>query len=228
MVVIDFIKIALIAFSALFPLVNPFGCAPIFLSMTRRYPASAQRILARKIAAYSFVLLAASLVFGTAILGFFGISIPVIQMAGGLVVSVTGWGLLNQKDDDSDDKGVPPTLEDALEHAFYPLTLPITVGPGCISIAITLGAHLRALGGPGFFSGIPRHFIAALIGMFVLCVLVEVCYENAERMVKALGKSGTSIVMRLSAFILLAIGVQILWNGVIASIPQIVKAVGAQ
>jgi multiple antibiotic resistance protein len=153
--------------------------------------------------------------------------LAVIQVAGGLVLAVTGWGLLNQKDSDSDEKEVPPTLEDALEHAFYPLTLPITVGPGCISIAITIGAHLRNQGGPGLFSGIPRLFIAALIGMCLLCVLVMVCYGNADRMVRRLGKSGTSILMRLSAFILFAIGVQILWNGLIASIPQIVSTVAA-
>lgn len=227
MAIINFIKVLLVAFTTLFPVVNPFGCAPIFLSLTRKYPESAQKILARKIAAYSFALLACSLVFGTAILGFFGISLPVIQVAGGLVLAVTGWGLLNQKDDDSDEKEVPPTLDDALAHAFYPLTLPITVGPGCISIAITIGAHLRNQDGPGLFSGIPRHFIAALIGMFLLCALVMVCYGSADRMVRMLGKSGTSILMRLSAFILFAIGVQILWNGLIASIPQIVTTVVA-
>ena len=228
MEVLNFIKVLLLAFTTLFPVVNPLGCAPIFLSLTQRYPESAQKILSRKIAAYSFALLAGSLLFGTAILGFFGISLPVIQMAGGLVVAVTGWNLLNQKEDASDvTQAPPPTLEDALEHAFYPLTLPITVGPGCISIAIILGAHLRHQGGPGLFSGVPRHFTAALIGMFLLCVLVMVCYGSAAPMVRRLGKSGTSILMRLSSFILFAIGVQILWNGMIAGVPQIAAAISA-
>lgn len=142
------------------------------------------------------------------------------------MLAVTGWGL-NQEDDDSDGKGASPTLEDALEHAFYPLTLPITAGPGCISIAIILGAHLRSQEGPGLFSGVPRHFIAALIGMFLLCVVVLVCYGSADRMVRKLGKSGTSILMRLSAFILFAIGVQILWNRLIAGVPQSAAAIGA-
>lgn len=227
MEILNFIKVLLLAFTTLFPVVNPLGCAPIFLSLTQRYPESAQKILARKIATYSFALLAVSLLFGTAILGFFGISLPVIQVAGGLVLAVTGWTLLNQKEDDPDGKEAPPTLQDALEHAFYPLTLPVTVGPGCISIAIILGAHLRNQEGPGLFSGVPRHFIAALIGMFLLCVLVMVCYGSAAAMVGRLGKSGTSILMRLSSFILFAIGVQILWNGLIAGVPQIAAAISA-
>jgi multiple antibiotic resistance protein len=110
-----------------------------------------------------------------------------------------------------------------MEHAFYPLTLPITVGPGCISIAITLGAHIRHQANTGFGHGFPRHFLAALTGMFLLCVLVMVCYSNADRLVKRLGKSGTTIVIRLSAFILLAIGVQIIWNGLSNGLPELFK-----
>jgi multiple antibiotic resistance protein len=220
MVILNFIRVVLVAFTTLFPVVNPIGCAPIFLSLTRRYPSSAQQLLARKIAAYSFAILAVSLLFGTFILGFFGISLVVIQIAGGLLVASTGFNLLNQKDDKSAENEAPPTLEDALDHAFYPLTLPITVGPGCISIAITLGAHLRHDSGPGLIHGIPRHFLAALLGMFLLCVLVLICYGKADRLVLVLGRSGTSILMRLSAFILFAIGVQILWNGLSSGVPQ--------
>ena len=217
----DFIKVLLVAFVTLFPVVNPIGDAPIFLALTQQYPQSAQRILARKIAAYGFVLLAVSFLFGSMILDFFGISLVVVQIAGGLVVAATGWSLLNQKDDNSNATQAPATLQDAMEHAFYPLTLPITVGPGCISIAITLGAHLRHQAGPGWEHGFPRHFIAALIGMFLLCVLVMFCYGNADRLVRFLGKSGTTIMTRLSAFILLAIGVQIMWNGLSSGMPQL-------
>jgi multiple antibiotic resistance protein len=189
-------------------------------TLTRVYPPSAQQILARKIAIYGFMILAVSLLFGTPILNFFGISLAVIQIAGGIILASTGWNLLNQKDDAPTQQEAPPTIGDALDHAFYPFTLPITVGPGCISIAITLGAHLRRDSGPGIIHGIPRHFVAALVGMFLLCVLVLICYGNAERLARVLGKSGTSILMRLSAFILFAIGVQILWNGLLSGVPQ--------
>ncbi len=228
MSIVDFIKVLLVAFTALFPLVNPIGCAPIFLALTRQYPRSTQQMLARKVAAYGFALLSVSLLFGTAILEFFGITVPVIQIAGGLVLAATGWNLLNEKSEDSAAQEAPGALEDALEHAFFPLTLPITVGPGCISIAITLGAHLKSQAGPGLIHGIPRHFIAALIGMFLLSVLVLVCYGNADRLVKMLGKSGTSILTRLSAFILFAIGVQIFWNGLAAGAPQILSSIATR
>src|SRR5215469_16497874 len=119
--IVGFVKVMLVAFVTLFPVVNPIGDAPIFLALTQRYPQSAQRILARKIAAYGFALLAVSFLFGSIILDFFGISLPVVQIAGGLVVASTGWSLLNQKDsDDSSGKQAPATLEDALEHAFFP------------------------------------------------------------------------------------------------------------
>ena len=202
-------------------MVNPIGDAPIFLSLTRSYPPSAQKVLARKIAGYGFALLAVSFLFGSEILSFFGITLGVIQITGGLIVASTGWSLLNQQVAASSEEEASATLEDALQHAFYPLTLPITVGPGCISIAITLGAHLRHQAGAGFEHGYPRHFLAALLGMFLLCVLVWVCYANANRLVKMLGTSGTNIVTRLSAFILMAIGVQIMWNGVSSGIPAL-------
>jgi multiple antibiotic resistance protein len=216
---LDFIRVFGVVFMALFPVVNPVGCAPMFLALTRCYPISVQRLLARKVAGYGFVLLAGSFLFGSEVLDFFGVSLVVIQISGGLVLAAAGWNLLNQKDDSSSSDRQTGTLEDALDHAFYPLTLPITVGPGCISIAITLGAHLRHEAGTGFEHGYPRHFIAALTGMFVVCLLVLVCYSRADRLLKMLGKSGTSILMRLSAFILLAIGVQIMWNGLSGGMP---------
>jgi multiple antibiotic resistance protein len=226
MSVVDFFQTMILVFVALFPVVNPVGDAPIFLALTQRYPRAAQRILAQKIAAYGFMLLAVSFVFGSRILDFFGISIVVVQIAGGLVLAASGWTLLNQKDNAPSESEASETLEDALEHAFYPLTLPITVGPGCISIAITLGAHLRHQAGPGFEHGYPRHFIAGLVGMLLVCVLVLICYGNADRLSNWLGKSGTTILTRLSSFILLAIGVQIMWNGLAAGLPELFAFLG--
>jgi multiple antibiotic resistance protein len=218
--VVDFFRVLSLAFVGLFPVVNPVGDAPIFLSLTRHYPQSTQRILAKRIAAYGFALLASSLIFGSTILAFFGITLGIMQIAGGLVVTSTGWTLLNQQEQEPVEKNVPDTVEDALQHAFFPLTLPITVGPGCISIAITIGAHLRSRE-QGLGHGGIRNFVAALTGMFLVCLLVAVCYGNAGRLVQLLGKSGTSILTRLSAFVLLAIGVQIIWNGLVSVAPQL-------
>ena len=209
-----------VTFVALFPVVNPIGDAPIFLALTQSYPQSVRTILARKIAFYGFILLAASFLFGTLILDFFGISLAVIRIAGGAVVTATGWNLLNEDDSSSDDssgKLKPGTLESAMSHAFYPLTLPLTVGPGCISIAITLGARMKHEAGPIW----ERGYVSALIGMFALCVVVLFCYSRADHLVRMLGKSGTAILTRLSAFILLAMGVQIIWDGLKDGIPQL-------
>src|SRR5262245_17500902 len=104
---VDFLKTLGVTFAALFPIVNPLGCAPIFFGLTRTYPQSAQKILARKIAAYGFVLLIASALFGSEVLAFFGISLFVVQIAGGLVVAATGWNLLNQPEDDSPVRSEP-------------------------------------------------------------------------------------------------------------------------
>lgn len=206
------LKAAVFAFAALFPIVNPVGDAPIFLNLTRRYPQSVHKILARKIAVYGFLMLTASLLLGTEILAFFGISIPIMQVAGGLILAITGWQLLSQQDDAAGAQGQKGTLEDALLHAFYPLTLPLTVGPGCISVAITIGAQLKHKVGREYLFDLPV-FLAAMLGMAAVCVLVWLCYGNAERLVRALGTTGSTIVTRLSSFILLTIGVQITWNG---------------
>ena len=128
--------------SALFPIVDPLGGSPIFLAMTREYSPSTRRALSLRIAINSFLLLVGSYFVGTHVLSFFGISVPVVQVGGGLIVISTGWALLKQSYDE-DPKGVKKNIQatDPFHNAFYPLTLPLTVGPGSISVAITLGAN---------------------------------------------------------------------------------------
>jgi multiple antibiotic resistance protein len=139
-------KSILLVVSALFPILDPIGGAPVFLLLTRDYPAETRRVLARRITVNSFVLLIASYTIGSHVLSFFGISIPVVQVGGGLIVISTGWAMLNQKDGGDRDAITRRTVTcaDALNQAFYPLTLPLTVGPGSISVAITLGANETA------------------------------------------------------------------------------------
>src|SRR5258708_22429135 len=136
-------KSILLILSALFPIVNPFGGSPVFLALTQDYPAAARRILARRVAINSFVLLIASFLIGTHILHFFGISIPVVQVGGGLIVISNGWDMFKRKEDDVREGNIQKkvNLQDIFRNAFYPLTLPLTVCPGSISIAITLGAN---------------------------------------------------------------------------------------
>src|SRR5580658_5805946 len=138
------VKSILLVISALFPIVDPIGGSPIFLGLTKDYAAQTRRLLARRIAINSFVLLVASFTIGSHVLAFFGISLPVVQVGGGLIVISTGWEMLKQNtDNDRGAVGRTVNCTDALRDAFYPLTLPLTVGPGSISIAITLGANER-------------------------------------------------------------------------------------
>jgi multiple antibiotic resistance protein len=202
---------AVLVVGALFPIVNPLGSAAIFLNMIGDASEKIQRLLAQKIAIYSFFLLIGSLLWGVKVLSFFGISIYAVQIGGGLVVAATGWTLLGQSPQSS--KSASMGDDDILATAFYPYTLPITVGPGSISVAITLGAHLPAeLHAGSIFS--PRVLIASMVGIVLICLIIYVCYRYARRAELLLGASGTSVFMRLSSFILLCIGIQIISTGV--------------
>lgn len=198
---------ALLAFATLFPIVNPLGIAPIFLSLTRDLSHLERRRLARQVATNGLLLLLASLVLGDVVLAFFGVSIPVVQIAGGLVVATMGWRLLQAPDEDQESR----TTENfaAMESkALYPLTLPLTVGPGSISVAITLGANFPSTRQPFVWDA-----ISTAVGLCLVAVSIYVCFAYADRVSQRLGKRGLAVVMRLSAFILLCIGVQIMWNG---------------
>lgn len=203
-------KNVLLILSALFPIVNPLGGSPVFLSLTQDYPAAARRILARRVAMNSFVLLIASFLTGTHILNFFGISIPVVQVGGGLIVITNGWAMLKRKEepDRSGDVQRKMNLQDIFHNAFYPLTLPLTVGPGSISVAITLGANLPHHLGPNLLA-----ILAAVIGSVLVAASIYICYGFADRLAAVVGESGMSIILRLSSFLLVCIGVQIMWNG---------------
>src|SRR5882672_11451173 len=207
---LQFAKSTLLILSALFPIVNPLGGSPVFLALTRDYPASTRRILARQVAMNSFVLLIASFLVGTHILGFFGISIPVVQVGGGLIVISNGWALLKSKEevDRSREAQKKVHSKDISRSAFYPLTLPLTVGPVSISIAITLGANEPRQLGPNLLG-----ILAAVIASALVAVSIYVCYGFAGRLAAIIGESGMSIILRLSSFLLVCIGVQIFWNG---------------
>lgn len=204
-------KSIILILTALFPIVNPLGGSPVFLALTREYPASARRILARKVAINSFVLLIASFLIGTNVLTFFGISLPVVQVGGGMMVIANGWALLQQKEEVDRSSKVQQKVnpQDVFRNAFYPLTLPLTVGPGSISVAITLGANEPRHIGPNLLV-----LLAAVVGSALVAVSIYVCYGFADRLAALIGENGMSIMLRLSAFLLVCIGVQIFWNGV--------------
>ncbi len=207
----EVIESTILVVGALFPIVNPLGSAAIFINMVGSVDERLHSALSKKISIYSFFLLICSLLWGVKILAFFGISIYAVQIGGGLVVAATGWTLLAQGT--SGVRSNTVSQENILDHAFYPYTLPITVGPGSISVAITLGAHLPAeLHTASVFS--PKALVAAIVGIALVCFIVYVCYRYGTAAERLLGTAGTSVVMRLSSFILMCIGVQIIASGI--------------
>lgn len=205
-----FVRNVLLVFAALFPIVNPVGMAPIVASMTFPYPRDIRRTMALRIAVNGIVLLVASIFIGSYILEFFGISIAAVQFGGGLVVTVSGWHILNRRSDVAErSTDAPQPTAEILSKAFYPLTLPLTVGPGSIAVAITLGSnshsetHLQLI----------LTALAAVIGSVLIGLSIYLSYAYADKLETFLGNTGTSILIRLSAFIVLCIGIQIMFNG---------------
>ena len=203
-------KSLLLILSAIFPIVDPIGGSPFFLALTGEYSSEARKALARRIALDSFVLLVGSYFVGTYILAFFGISLPVVQVGGGMVLVAIGWATLmenNEGCDKSTRKSIEP--QGLFNRAFYPLTLPLTVGPGSISVAITLGANAARR-----HSLHPLTISTALVGFALIAVSIFLCYGFADRLARTLGQTGMTVVTKLSSFLLVCIGVQIGWNGI--------------
>src|SRR5581483_1919891 len=207
--VADAVKVFLLTVSALFPIVDPLAGSPIFLAMTQEYSLETRRTLAWRVALNSLVLMVASYFVGAHVLNFFGVSLPVVQVGGGLIVASIGWGMLLEKDEPHESSRKSVQCSDALHSAFYPLTLPLTVGPGSISVAITLGAN--ATRRYGFHITV---ILAAVAAMVAIAVSIWICYGLSDRLARLLGKTGMSVIVRLSSFLLVCIGVQIMWNGI--------------
>ena len=204
------IRVAVVTIVALVPLINPAGTAPIFLSLTNGVSDRARAMVAVRIARNAFVLLAAATLGGSSILLFFGLSLVEIRIAGGLLVIATAWHLM--RTDQRPDAAITALSQrDAndLTHAtFYPLTFPVTIGPGSLAIAVTIGA------GGGDAARVAT-LLGAIAGSVVVSGTIYLCYRFAARPAKMLGDAGTLVLFRLSAFILLAVGMKILIDGLV-------------
>ncbi len=201
-------------YAALFPVLNPLAGAMIFLNFTHGLPESTTNTMAKKIGVSTFVLLVIVLLTGSWILRFFGITIPIVEIGGGLVVASIAWKLLNQPvsvtNVDAQLASVNKDEKSITEMTFFPLTMPITAGPGCIAITLTIGAH-------EMHNALTRSImgeIGAILGILLASITVWVCYRYADDLSRKLGQSGTRVIMRLSAFINMCIGLQIIWNGI--------------
>jgi len=207
----DFASTVLLAVAALLPIVDPLGAAPVYLAITAGLTPEERGRTAKAVALNSFLLLIASALIGAYVLDFFSLSVPAVQVAGGILICAIAWSLLNSASFApalSRNGASTVTPEELSQRAFYPLTMPLTVGPGSISVAVTLGANPK----PGIRTLVVTA-AAHAVGILIVALCVYLCYRYADIILKKLGPTGTGVMVRLSAFILLCIGVQICWNG---------------
>ncbi len=207
-----FAAAAVLVPATLLPIINPLAGAPVFLSVTGGNEALT-RIMARRVAVNCFFLLVGALLIGGYVLDFFGLSIPIVRVAGGLVVAAAGWRMLNDTAPDAIQKSVADSTAtlsepEIAQRSFMPMSFPLTVGPGTIAATIALGAKRpeQAL------SLIPQA-AGALVGLTISAAIIYLTYRYSGSLLIRLGRTGTMVLMRLAAFILLCIGIEILWSG---------------
>ncbi len=217
----------LIAFSALLPIINPFGSALVFLGLVGELPPAAYRSLARRIAINNVIFLGIFELLGSTILNFFGISLPIVQVAGGIVIAAIGWSVLNEPDStattqdkrEEADISSGDGLQNLQAKAFYPLTFPVTSGPGTLVVLLTLGARFS---GNSIEDTVLRH-VVLFVAIIVLSVVVYFCYAYAGKITKKVSEPTAHGILRVMAFILLCIGVQIAWNGLSVLLGALLK-----
>lgn len=209
----------LLAFPALLSIINPLGGAFVFLGATRWLAPEMRAHLARWVAIHSFIILNASLYIGAYVLEFFGISIPVLRVAGGLVIANAGWHMLNASEESADQQPIEPVAPaSASRMAFYPLTMPLTTGPGSIAVAVALGTSR-----PSNTEQLLVFLVAATLVTTLISGLIYLMYRYADRVSHAVGPTGTTIIVRLSAFLLFCIGIQVFWTGA----SELIQSLGA-
>lgn len=196
---------AIMVFAALVPVLNPFGGAMFFLTLTNGVDPHVRSAMANRIGLYSLIVLVVCLFAGNIILNFFGISIGVLRMAGGIVLFSAGWQALNAPaQEDGAPSGQPKSARALSTMAFYPFTLPLTTGPGAISVAVALGAT------PYVDVG---QLVGTLLGLGLSIALVWVCYRYCDRITRAIGAAGSDALARIFSFILICLGVSTFWAG---------------
>jgi multiple antibiotic resistance protein len=217
----------LIAFTALLPLMNPLGSALVFFGVAGEASPKIYRSLARRIAINNVIFLAIIELLGATILKFFGVSLPIVQFSGGMVIAAMGWSLLNERDARANSRKkqeetevVDETHARELEQkAFYPFTFPITSGPGTLVALLTVTAHIS--------DRVLTRNILAHVGVFlavvVLSIVIYFCYAYAPKITKIIPPSTAHGILRVIAFILLCIGIQIAWNGLSVLLAGVLK-----
>lgn len=201
----------LFGFTGLISIINPLSGAFVFLDRTATLTDEERRVLAKRVAINAFFVLVVTFFVGTPILHFFGISMEALRIGGGLAVAVSGWQMLNAPEPEPalvDHPVKPMSPSSAAGKAFFPLTIPFTTGPGSIATAIALNANRTHKLSAWLLSGFASLVISALVMLVIYWV-----YSRSARLSQYLGVEGTRVAMRVSSFLLLCIGVQIILTG---------------
>jgi multiple antibiotic resistance protein len=210
-----FLNMIFVGLLSLFPAVNPIGTAFIVDPLLMGLDMKQRKSAAKKITFYCFLICTVSLLVGTWILKAFSISIPVVQMAGGIMICRMGWILLTSDDGIKGGKETaqpqrdPGVIDNIL---FYPLAFPMSTGAGSISVLLTLSAHAE----DNVWSVHLMNLGAMMISIVLICLMIYLCYANTPRLIRRLGPRGEQIVNRLSAFLVFCIGMQIFSSGIMA------------
>ena len=205
-------KSFLFVFAAILPILNPAATAPIFLGLTEGASRQTRIVLAKRIARNMFFLMIGSMVVGSYVLDIFGISLAIVRVGGGLIVAATAWRMLTVTPSNIDSRtelAEAFTPEHARHQAFYPLTFPISCGPGSVAAAITVGVTMHS----EKLSLSLANMTGAILALLTIAILMYVAFRYAQQLLKPLGEAGAIVFLRLSAFILLCLGVQIVWEG---------------
>lgn len=223
-----FLVIIPVTYMALFHVVNPIGSGILFLNLTPNATTKLRRKLARKVAMNSFIILVITLLCGVYILKLFGITVPIVQMCGGMLILAMGWRSLNNEENsnesDRKEKYMKQELQDETEYigqSFYPMTFPFTIGPGSIAIALTISAE-TVTEAPG---NDLLQYAGALVSILLICVSIYVCFSSADYFVGKMSEQIRRVVMKLLSFVLLCIGGQIVFNGLLEFIKLVHRVI---
>lgn len=202
---------ALASFAALFPVVDPIGAVPIFLVLTAGVPKRTRDRYAKRIALYVVVLLIVALLVGGSFLRFFGVSLEVVRIAGGIVVFHAAWHAMNSdpKLSEADNQAANQRLATHTDIAFMPMTVPLLAGPGSIAVALGLAAQA----GQGFALNTLRNLGATVLAVLLIGLIIWVALRSSTLLLKVLGASGIQVMSRLLGLFVMAIGVQLILNG---------------
>jgi multiple antibiotic resistance protein len=210
--VLKFVHLAFVGFFALFPPVNPIGTALMMDPLLHGLDGRGRKAAALRITIYCFTICTGAVLGGGWLLRLFGVSLPVVQLAGGILICKMGWDLLSSGESAKESGPASATHDlNAIEgRLFYPVAFPMTTGAGTISVLLTLSAHAQT----DPWSAYVQDFGALLVAIVLMCILIYLCYAYTPWLLGRLGARGEQIVNRLSAFLVFCVGIQIAVSGI--------------